>query len=284
MVSIGELMAECKAELERSGVYSPDFDARCIFEDCLELRNIFLHREKPVSAADAAKIRRMIHRRAQGEPLQYLLGSWDFFGYMFRIGEGVLIPRSDTETLVEQALDICTENGMKSPEIADLCSGSGCIAITLKMELPDAEIHAVELSDKALKYLEYNKNQYSADITVHCADVLNPETAARFRNLDMIVSNPPYLTESDMEELQKEVRCEPEMALYGGYDGLDFYRTMCPVWRESLREGGFILFEFGMGQHEAVSEILKNNGYENIQLRRDAAGIIRTVSARKKRR
>ncbi|MBQ8297554.1 MAG: peptide chain release factor N(5)-glutamine methyltransferase [Ruminococcus sp.] len=283
MVSIGELYTNVKAILENAGIDTYRFDAQCIMEQAFGTRLPSILTNSTAAAPENVmnQVREMVEKRAQGYPLQYILGEWEFYGYTFRVGEGVLIPRPDTETLVEQVLDICRENQLKAPRIADLCSGSGCIAVTLKKELPDAEIYAVELSEKALPYLRENARLNEVHINIIGGDVLSGQTAAGLCGLDIIVSNPPYLTGKDMTMLQTEVSHEPQMALMGGGDGLDFYRTITPLWRNSLRDGGFIAYEFGLNQDEAVSSILKENGFDNIQLRQDTAGIIRTAAGRK---
>lgn len=281
MVNRWELYSCLKSILGDSEADSPEFSARCIMEQAFgsSFPMIMLDRNKPVPEAEEQACLSMARKRAGGYPLQYILGEWEFFGYRFKVGEGVLIPRPDTETLVEQVIEICRSNKLESPKIADLCSGSGCIAVTLKKEIPQAQVYAVELSDKALPYIRVNSELNHADIHIVQADVLLEKTAEESGNLDIIVSNPPYLTGQDMKCLQTEVAFEPEMALFGGEDGLDFYRKITAVWRNSLNSGGYIAFEFGMDQHEAVRGILQQYGFKNIQLSRDTSGIIRTVTA-----
>ncbi len=284
MVSRRKLFSEICGILSQSGNDCARFDAQCIFEYVLAkpLPMILMDGDKSLSPVDEEAVRSMTKRRAEHFPLQYILGEWEFFGYPFRVGEGVLIPRPDTETLIEQILDICREKGISSPQIADLCSGSGCIAVTLKKELPQAEVYAVELSDRAIGYLKKNIALNNADITVIKGDVLDKKTAETLSELDIIVSNPPYLTSVDMQELDEEVRHEPETALFGGDDGLGFYRKITSVWKDTLKEGGILAYEYGLGQHDEVSRILTENGFENIQLRRDMAGIIRTAAAERR--
>ncbi len=283
MVSRGELYAAVRQILEKSGTDSSGFEAGCIFEKAFgrPFPMIIMDRELDVPEETSSEIMKMAEKRSSGYPLQYILGEWDFFGSTFKIGEGVLIPRPDTETLVEQTLDICRKNNIKAPVIADLCSGSGCIAVTLSRELTGSEVYAVELSDDALPYLRENVRQSGQNIHIIKGDVLDSSAVKAVPEPDIIVSNPPYLTEKDMSELQKEVACEPEKALFGGRDGLDFYRKMTPLWKNSLKKGGFIIYEFGMGQHNDVSRILEENGFKDIQLSRDTGGIIRTAAAQK---
>lgn len=281
MVSRRELYDECTTLLSSAGKESPEFDTLCIFQDMLGDKTPMFQPLRDVPDEQAERIRKLTAERAKGYPLQYLLGKWEFYGLDFYVGEGVLIPRPDTETLVDQVLDICRENGLTSPVIIDLCSGSGCIAITLQKHLPSAEVHAVEISDKALGYLRKNKELNSSGIHIHEGDVLKSSTAEALPQADIIVSNPPYLTAQDMSELEKEVTCEPALALFGGSDGLGFYRAITAVWRKHIRKGGFIAFEFGMGQHGDVENILLNGGFDDVVFRKDGAGIIRTAAAQK---
>ena len=281
MVSRSVLFEECIKALENSGNPDARFDALCIFQDMLkETHPLFLPSE-PVEESAEKKIRELTEKRCSGYPLQYLLGQWEFFGFPVKVGEGVLIPRPDTETLVEQIIDICKKNHLESPEIADLCSGSGCIAIALKKHIPGAKVYAVELSDEALVYLRQNVSDNNADIEIIQGDVLDEIFSRSFSGLDIIVSNPPYLTGEEMQSLQTEVSYEPEKALYGGMDGLDFYRRMTSLWKDSLKTGGWLAYEYGMGQHDAVKEILENNSFTDIELRIDGGGIIRTAAGRK---
>lgn len=276
-----ELFDECVKALAERKIPDSSFDVMCIFEDVLGERWTLSDRQREISPGEEAEIRRMTALRLEGQPLQYILGQWEFWSLPVKVGEGVLIPRPDTETLVEDVLRICREKRLNSPKIADLCSGSGCIALALKKELPKAEIYAVELSDAALGYLRQNVLLNSADIKVIQGDVLSAETAELLPQLDIAVSNPPYLTSEEMNELQAEVRREPESALYGGSDGLDFYRTMTPLWKKKLVNGGFLCYEFGMGQHDAIGKILAGNGFDKLRFSRDGGNIIRTVTAGK---
>ena len=280
MVSRRELFAQCRELIAQRDEETAEFDTGCIFQDLLRERNPMFAPQLPVPDDKAQEILSLAQRRSEGYPLQYLLGQWEFWGCDFKVGEGVLIPRPDTETLVEQVLDICRREKMSAPRIADLCSGSGCIAVALKKELPAAEVYAVELSDKALPYLRQNTQLNGCgDIRITEGDVLNEAVAREITGLDILVSNPPYLTSQDMSELMTEVRHEPAEALFGGEDGLDFYRALTELWKPSVRNGGFIAYEFGMGQHDDVKKILEDNGFTDVKLRRDGGGIIRTAAA-----
>lgn len=216
-----------------------------------------------------------LQKRTLGYPLQYIIGEWDFFGLSFEVGEGVLIPRADTEVLVEATLKACTNGHVK---ILDLCSGSGCIAISLSKRLLDAEIYAIEKSEKAFSFLKRNIQKNDAKVTPILADALCYAFDPKME-FDIIVSNPPYLSNEDMEALQREVCFEPSMALLGGADGLDFYRALTSHWVKSLKTGGILLYEIGFGQEKEIEKIMLNNRLSSSCFYKDLCGIIRTVSA-----
>ena len=281
MVTVGELYTNLKSMLRLINIEEYSFEAKLIFEKAFEseLPRILMNRDSAVSENILKDIQDMTEKRRNGLPVQYIVGEWEFYGYPFKVGKGVLIPRQDTETLVDYVLEICRRNNIKSPKIIDLCSGTGCIAITLKKEIPDSEVYALELSENALEYLEYNKKLNNADIKIIKADVLEDNSRKNLPVFDIIVSNPPYLTKQDMQELQKEVQAEPESALYAGEDGLCFYKKITPLWKKSLKKGGIIVYEIGINQHDSVSDILKSDNFEKVEFIKDTAGIIRVVSA-----
>ena len=275
--------------LHIAGVENHKFDTDCLFEDILgaDKLALMLRGDEEVPEPDADKLMEAAEKRCSGIPLQYILGKWEFFGREFYVGEGVLIPRPDTEVLVEKVIEHFKKSGNDSPEICDLCSGSGCIAITLKKELPKAIVHAVELSSEAMPYLVKNIRLNSADVKVIKGDVLDgrlienfsdPEDFGEYRKIDAIVANPPYLTDKEMTELSREVKHEPEMALQGGIDGLKFYRVISALWKEILSDGGLIAFEIGWEQGGSVKEILEKSGYKNVAVYKDYAGNDRVVT------
>lgn len=281
MVSRLELYRNCVRNLKENGIPDAEFDAMCIFQEVLDEKNPLFKPNEEVKSHDIYKIYGNIEHRCAGRPLQYLLGKWDFWKYTFRVGEGVLIPRPDTETLIENVLEIIATHHIESPKILDLCSGSGCIAVTLEKEIQQSVVYAVEKSEEAFDYLIKNIELNNSTVQAVKADVLLPKTAEKFKDFDIIVSNPPYLTAEEMRDLQKEVQAEPEIALYGGKDGLDFYRSITEIWKNSLKTGGYICYEFGINQHNYVTDILKVNNFININFTEDAGGIIRTVTAEK---
>ncbi len=269
------------------------FDTDCLFADILraDKLSLTLRGDEEVPEADADRLMAAAEKRCCGIPLQYILGEWEFFGRKFYVGEGVIIPRPDTEVLVEEVVKHFMNNGISAPEICDLCSGTGCIAVTLKKEIPQATVHAVELSSDAMPYLVKNIRLNEADVKLIKGDVTDgrlldnfrdPEDEMEYRKIDCIVSNPPYLTDKEMTELAREVKHEPELALRGGGDGLKFYRIISCLWREILRDGGLMAFEIGWEQGESVRKLLESSGYENVRVIKDYAGNDRVVLGTKK--
>ncbi|MBE6892401.1 MAG: peptide chain release factor N(5)-glutamine methyltransferase [Ruminococcaceae bacterium] len=257
-----------------AGVDSPAFEVSVLMEDLLNLpRNPEITVPGTTLKPDEEeKLFAAAEKRASGYPLQYIIGNWEFFGRKFFVGEGVLIPRPETELLCETVLKYFSRT--MPPKIADLCSGSGCIAITLAKELCGADVTAVELYEDAFGYLERNNTLHGNCVKTALRDALEP-----FGKFDCVVSNPPYITGQEMKELQTEVTFEPETALFGGIDGLDFYRAIAKNWFGYLNEGGLIAFEIGDTQGEAVKNILTESGYKNAGIRKDYEGRDRVVTA-----
>lgn len=282
MVTAGELYNNLRSRLKTAGTEDYTFEARCMIEQALGIRfeKILVNRDMEISRKQLDIIEKMVQQREKGFPLQYILGEWEFYGLDFKVGTGVLIPRADTETLTDYALEEAREN--PCGQVIDLCSGTGCIAIAVEKNIEKpCSVYAVEKSEKAFEYLLENIKINDSEVKPVKADVLCPETARQYKDIDMIVSNPPYLTENDMNNLQKEVTFEPETALRGGFDGLDFYRRITELWKDSLKKGGIIAFEIGINQENDVSEILITNNFDKIQYKRDLNGVIRVVGARK---
>lgn len=220
-----------------------------------------------------------------GEPLAYILGKWSFYGLELTVTPDVLIPRDDTMAVVDLALEQRRYLPMNA-RILDLCTGSGCIGLALANQIRDARVTLADLSPKALRIAKKNATDLKMTGRVSCiqTDALQP--ANRFLGqFDLIISNPPYITKAEMKTLQRSVRdYEPHMALDGGEDGLDFYRAITANYTAALKPGGFLCYEFGQGQEDAVCWILEAYDYDVVRLKKDSGGITRAVLARKKER
>lgn len=280
MVTAPQLYFHIKNIFEKNALESPQFEAMCIVEHIFRKKlNSLLLEKTPASAEQVNFADNIAYRRITGEPLQYLLGEWEFFGLPFYVGKGVLIPRQDTETLAETVIDAAGK--LDAPKIIDLCSGSGCIACAVAANVKNAKVYALEKSERAIGYLNRNIKLNNADVTVIEADVLSKSAAKNPGGFDIIACNPPYLTAEDMSALQKEVSFEPEEALFGGRDGLKFYREITHIWNGALNSGGVLAYEIGMGQEENVKKIMLENGFVNIEFIRDVPGVIRVVKGEK---
>ena len=213
-----------------------------------------------ITEAQLAECEDKAKRRKTGEPLQYILGNWDFYGRRFFVGEGVLIPRPETELLCDIAIEHLKNTGGTA---VDLCSGSGCIAVTTALEANVGTV-GIEISDKAYGYFLKNIAENKAEklVTAINGDIFDKDILGRFEDdsLCAVLSNPPYISSADMKTLQREVTFEPELALFGGEDGLDFYRRLVPLWAEKLAVGGLFAVEIGEEQGQAVSDIFKKAG------------------------
>ena len=226
----------------------------------------------------ADKVAALTERRISGEPVAYITGAWEFYGLPMYITSDVLIPRMDTELLVDAAKELL--NGRKmDARVLDLCCGSGCIACAIGHEMPAARIVAVDLSAKALEVARRNVavNRLSSRVICMQADATAspPMSMGQF---DMIVSNPPYVRSADMKKLDRSVRdFEPSWALDGGKDGLKFYKSIIKYWKSVLRPGGYLLFEVGEGQAESVKEMLLTGGFRSVSSKFDTLGVERVV-------
>ncbi len=211
-----------------------------------------------------------VARLLTGEPLAYVLGEWDFYGMTLYVDHNVLIPRDDTCAVT----DLAIKKGLfldKDPRILDLCTGSGCIGLAVATKVTDARVTLADVSRDALAVAKKNIMNQHLSARVKCvqADALG-QPSAFLGKFDMIVSNPPYITTAEMEELDGSVKnFEPHLALHGGGDGLDFYRSIAKNYAAALKPGGFLCFEFGMGQGDAVCAILEENGYTILERTRD---------------
>ena len=262
----------CKSALEKGGIENAAFEAQCMLEHLTGFGRASLLAHGGDAFERQDELDEMIQRRLKNEPLQYILGSWSFCGIELLVGEGVLIPRDDTEVVLNLCLDF-----LKNKNIAkcvDLCSGSGAIALALE-RYAKADVTAVELSDKAFYFLE--KNIKDSNIDALKDDVLTCHTRFKDNSFDLIVSNPPYIPSRELPTLQAEVQFEPSMALDGGDDGCDFYRAIVRDWSSKLKTGGALAFELGEGQADAVRAMMEGAGFTNIRTETDFGGTHRAI-------
>ena len=274
-MTIREALRLAAARLEQAGVPDADVDAAYLLasvlkEDTLAMR-INGHRE--LAAPHRAAFDALCDRRAAREPLQYILGETEFMGLTFHVEPRVLIPRADTEILVEKALEWMKPGA----RVLDIGTGSGAIAVSLAKLGRQAQVTAVDVSDRALEIARQNAERNGAAVEFVKSDCFS---ALKGRKYDMIVSNPPYISEDEMRGLMPEVTREPELALFGGADGLDFYRRISREAPEYLNEGGCLLFEIGWLQKDAVSALVKAHIGEPFALR-DYGQNWRVVGAKK---
>lgn len=277
-MTIGEWLRHAGDVLTESGCPDPQIDAKWIAEDTLGLTRTELHFES-TRAVDDAELERLderLRRRAEGEPVQYILHSAYFMGLKFYVDDRVLIPRQDTETLVEAVIVALHE--LESPDVLDLCAGSGAIGLSVKTLIPSANVTLTDISRDALDVARRNAHDLNVDADIRHGDLFRAVGRDRF---DLIASNPPYIPHGDLAGLQREVRREPALALDGGSDGLDVYRRIAAEAGAHLNPGGYLYLEVGIGEAERVLEMVQS-GVECAQsgVLNDLNGIPRVVWAR----
>lgn len=276
-MTVGEAYRKTKDILTEAGFEAPAFEALCLTEKVFGFYRLALitkGEETVASEEKLAVLAELTEKRLNHEPLQYLLGKWSFMGIDLLVGEGVLVPRDDTEVVTSLCIDYlsCKE----SPNVIDLCAGSGAISLALE-KYANCKVTAVELSDKAFSYLTQNIKLNNSAVNALNGDIFECHKDIADNSLDLIVSNPPYIKTADIASLQKEVQHEPAMALDGGESGLDFYRRIVPLWKSKLKAGGALAFELGEGQYDEVSRILVDNGFGGITESIDFGGIQRAI-------
>jgi release factor glutamine methyltransferase len=265
--------------LERSGIDDAGREAELVISHCLGTDRATLYRDNPRIPEDLiSKIDGFLKKRAKREPLQYILGYTEFYGLKINVGSGVLIPRPETELLVEEAKKIISNSEFRISnfKFLDLCTGSGCLAITLAREFPEAQVYGTDTSEVAIRYAKENAelNQIK-NVTFKKGSLFKPVKDFKF---DLIVSNPPYIRRNDIESLQPEIKdWEPVEALDGGENGLDYYRAIIHEVRNYLNEGGCLLLELGVSQSDEVRKMSEDAGFINISLVKDYAGIERII-------
>lgn len=271
---LGDWLKTAQAALEGAACEDAQLDARLIAAGVLALSpgSLRFRLDRELTGQEENELNARLQRRICKEPLQYIENTAYFMGLAFYVDENVLIPRQDTETLCEAALE--KMKGVHAPCVLDMCTGSGALAVSIAHYRPDAQVTGADISKAALCVSEKNARMNRARVRFVESDLFSNLENELF---DVIVCNPPYLTGADMLSLQEEVKREPALALFGGEDGLDFYRRLSENMKKHLAPGGCALFEVGMGQDEDVLQIMKHTSFAQSGIIKDLCGVNRVV-------
>lgn len=276
--SYRKLFAKAFDLLKSSGIENVEYDIKAILTDTfgLDLNKFILDMDnefEPDKDLEAKYLSR-IEKRKEHIPLQYIINKQNFYGLDFYVDESVLIPRYDTENIVDRIVKDCKEN--KCLSVLDLCTGSGCIAVSLK-KCGFEKVYAADISDKALAVAKHNAKLNNADIIFLQSDLY--ENFPKEIRFDIIVSNPPYISTDEIAKIEKQVRdFEPKLALDGGRDGLDFYKKIINLSKNFLNNKGRLYLEIGYDQSKDVVDLAKKEGYDNIVIIKDLSGRDRGIS------
>lgn len=268
--------------LKKADIENPQLEALIILQEILKIPKHKIFTDPDLEIKDYQEAINVALQRSKKVPLGYLIKKKEFFGLEFYIEEGVLIPRPETEVLVEKVLHQL-EN-LKNPSGLEVGVGSGCISVSLLYNKKDLKMYALDISEKALKITKINAEKYDLldRLTLIKFDVMKDDVKnLNLDRLDFIVSNPPYISEDEYESLQEEVKKEPKEALISGKVGTEFYEKIVEKFKNYLKEYGFFAFEIGINQAEKVKSILERNGFKNIKIYKDLAGIDRVLIASK---
>lgn len=274
-MTIKQTLSKGTIMLKSSNIESPKLKARLLLQYILKKPRQYLivYDNQEVDKKAQWEYFVNIEKLTKGVPLQHITHTQEFMKMDFYVDENVLIPRPDTEILVEEVIKIAQK--IDCPKILDLCTGSGAIAISLKKYIPNAQVYAVDISKKALEIAKKNANRLEADVKFIESNLFDKVKKEKF---DIIVSNPPYIKKSDINYLSQEVQKEPQLALDGGYDGLDFYRKISYQAIDYLKFGSYLCFEIGFDQKEEVMEIIdKVEHYKGTYCKKDLCGNDRVI-------
>ena len=276
MITLKQAYLRCRDTLRKNGFDTPEFEAHTLVEAATgsDRTKLTVNGNAELSSDKEQRLIEYTQKRLLHIPLQYIIGSWSFCGFDFYVGDGVLIPRDDTEVLVSLCKNFLKNRPNK--KTIDLCAGSGAISVALN-KLSDANVTAVELSDKAFIFLKKNIQLNNAVVPLVNGDIFKCHKDFDDGQYDLIVSNPPYIKSSELSTLQKEVQFEPKMALDGGKTGFDFYEAIISLWSSKLVRGGALAFELGEGQADYVKSLMMSAGFSDIQTEIDFCGIQRAI-------
>ncbi len=280
MKTYNDIYLSTRNLLRQSGIEACDLEARILVAGAAGKTVEHLLRDLKLYTTNEVENRALDYtaRRLKGEPVAYITGSWQFYGIDLVVSPDVLIPRMDTEVLIDAAKEILTGNKMDA-RVLDLCCGSGCITCAIAHELPATRLVAVDLSASALEVCRRNVTDHKLNSRVLCiqADATSSPPLG-IGSFDLIVSNPPYIASGEIQSLDRSVRdYEPIWALDGGEDGLRFYKAIIKYWKSILRPGGYLVFEVGEGQAKDVRDMLMSAGFSRTAFRKDTQGIERAV-------
>ena len=275
-----DIYIDVRRKLHEKGVEAYQLEARLIMAHAAGKTVDALLRELPLYASDKTEetVRELTQRRLADEPVAYLLGEWEFYGLPIVVTKDVLIPRPDTEVLVETAVKALRGRKMDA-RVLDLCAGSGCIGCAIASELPASHVVLADISAAALAVAKQNiaRNRLNPRVTCVETDALLPPPPV-LGSFELLVCNPPYIPSAEIQSLDSSVKdFEPLSALDGGVDGLDFYRAILPKWKGVVRKGGLVAFEVGENEAGPVMELMKKNGLTNVGSAKDTNGIERVV-------
>lgn len=269
---------EISGKLRNCGIEAAEKEAELLLTEGINLSRIDIYKDNPeLDDAQMRSLDEMISRRSGREPLQYIIGHIDFLGLNLAVGEGVLIPRPETELMAEHAIKLLGARGRGQLKILDLCSGSGCLALAIAVKFRDALVYGVDISEKAIRYARMNAERNNIrNVFFYCGDLFS--TVKKLKSFDLIISNPPYIRSDDIKELQPEIRdWEPLSALDGGIDGLDYYRDIVPFARHILNDTGILMLELGDGSAQSLKEMFEHSGYSGIAILKDYSGKERII-------
>ena len=283
-----EALAQGFALLAKSGVPSPRITAEVLLMHAAhcDRAHLYAHPERPLSEVEWIHYGRYLNERMQGKPTQYITGHQEFWGLNFLVNPSVLIPRPETEVVVEASLALVRQHFPEGSHctIADVGTGSGCIAVALASELPHAHLYALDRSPEALETARQNARRHGVEqrITFRLTDLLVCPTGESLAEFDLVVSNPPYVSEGDRKTLQPEVRdFEPAEAVFAGETGQEVYARLIPQAAGALRTGGYVVLELGYDAQQRVQSLLALPVWDEVRWLPDLAGIVRLVTARR---
>lgn len=278
MKTLYAVYREAVKTLSNSECDSPEFDAQQLIYYCFGYNKtqLLMNSGTAVDEVKLIHFEDCVKRRCNHEPLQYIVGMWGFHKFSFKVGEGVLIPRPETELLVDFAVEKIQKN--RYSVVFDLCCGSGCIGLSVAKLCPNVKVYCIDISDTALDYTRQNKELLCADnVTVVKTDIRESTGFIGLPRPDIILSNPPYICTDEIKELQPEIAFEPTLALDGGADGLDFYRSLSEIWYPFINRGGYLAMECGEEQAADILSLFIGKADKG-KIIKDASGIDRVVT------